>query len=86
MIPFLKHPLNDDITDFLNFTHEELLNGSLSMNEYHVALGKALGYVECRFVLDMIDRETATELVYNIKASVFPEKKKSIRKRKEERI
>ena len=55
---------------FLEFVETRFEMGQLSIAGYHAALGKAMGYVECRFSDGRIDERTALKLLHDIERLV----------------
>lgn len=64
--PFMAFPLVDSVGDFLDQIEASFLSGSLSVCEYYVALGKALGYVESQFSSGHISEDYASSFVDEI--------------------
>ena len=68
--PHLPHPLEDDVQAFVDEIEARYQRGDLTTAQYHVTMGKALGYVECRFSLDQMSTEEAYELACRITETI----------------
>lgn len=44
-VPYLPCPLEDDLDEYLDQVELAFVGGTMSANMYHVAIGKALAYV-----------------------------------------
>lgn len=64
--PHLPHPLEDDVQAFVADIEASYQRGGMTTTEYHVALGKAIAYVECRYSLGYLNDEDAHELLCSI--------------------
>lgn len=67
---YLSDPLEDNILDFVADVVRRYIEGTIDATEYHVSLGKAIGYVECRFSLGKMSTEDAYDLVCDIKERI----------------
>lgn len=68
--PYLEQPLEDDLDDFLVDIEERFTRGALSVTAYHIALGKALAYVEARFSCGLMSKGEAYAFIHCIEAAI----------------
>ena len=64
--PYLPHPLEDDVQAFAADIEDQYSRCNMTPTEYHIALGKAMAYVECRYSLGQLSDEEAHELLCSI--------------------
>ena len=69
-IPWMDKPLEDNVSAYLELVEDQFEMGQLSIAGYHAALGKAMGYVECRFSDGRIDYVTALRLLHDIERAI----------------
>ena len=69
-IPWMDKPLDGDLAGFLREVEDRLESGQLSIAGYHVALGKAMGYVEARFSDGRIDDVAELKLLHDIERMI----------------
>lgn len=70
-IPWMDKPLEDDVSAYLELVEDQFEMGQLSIVGYYAALGKAMGYVECRFSDGRIDDVTALRLLHDIERAIY---------------
>lgn len=62
-IPYMSDPIHGDLDEFLDQVQRDFVAGDLSLSSYHVAVGKAIAYVELRFLVHELDQYEARDQI-----------------------